>query len=236
MSSIRPLRLGTCTTYLIRGSEGFILVDAGNRKKGPRFRKRLKALGISPRAIRLVVVTHVHFDHVGSCFAIKLATGAAVAVHRSERRLLEQGTVAIPPGIAPLHRLTSYVGNRYKKFTQKMFRFPPCPADFEITHATSLKEFGIDGIILPTPGHTEGSLSVVLKDGKAFVGDLAANYFPFGIGHYMTPYGEDIPQILNNWEGLLKIGVKTFYPAHGFPIPSAKLLAALKRHRKTLHG
>jgi len=231
MPSFHALRLGTCTTYLIRGTKGHILVDAGNRKKGSLFARRLKRLDVNPEEIHLIIATHVHFDHVGSCFPIKTLTKAEVLTHQAESHLLEKGIVVIPPGIPPIHRFASFLGNRYFK---DIFRFPACPVDREISEKTSLEEFGIDGFILPTPGHTEGSLSVILKHGKAFVGDLAVNYLPLGIGGYMTPYGEDIPKILSSWETILRMGVKTIYPAHGFPIPASRFLAALKKHRSRI--
>jgi hydroxyacylglutathione hydrolase len=44
-----------------------------------------------------------------------------------------------------------------------------------------LLEFGVDGRIVHTPGHTSGSISLLLDSGEAFVGDLAVNYLPFNI-------------------------------------------------------
>lgn len=232
-STFHTLRLGTCNVYLIRGTSGFVLIDAGNRRKAPLFKKRLKTLKIHPHEIQTLIITHVHFDHVGSCRAIKSLTGAKVMVHQAERHLLEEGTVVIPPGTSPPHRLLGKLGDRYFR---NLFRFPAANVETEITGKTSLKPYGIDGFILPTPGHTKGSISVVLNEGKAFVGDLATNFLPLGIGNYLPPYGEDIPRILSSWETLLKTGVKVFYPAHGFPIRAPRLLAALMKNRKRTHG
>lgn len=233
MSPFHTIRLGTCNTYLIPGNKGFILIDAGNRNKGATFKRRLKSLSITPGDIRLIVITHVHFDHVGSCLAIKSLTQAKVMVHQAERDLLEKGVVVIPPGITPFHRIAGVLGNRYFKH---FFQFPAVPVDIGTLYKTSLEDFGIDGIVIPTPGHTRGSLSVLLKSGEAFVGDLAVNYFPLGIGGYLPPYGENIPQILSGWETLLKAGAKIIYPGHGFPISAARLITALKKHKKRLHG
>jgi glyoxylase-like metal-dependent hydrolase (beta-lactamase superfamily II) len=35
-----------------------------------------------------------------------------------------------------------------------------------------MKAFGVDGKVVCTPGHTAGSISVVLSTGEAIVGDL----------------------------------------------------------------
>jgi len=42
-----------------------------------------------------------------------------------------------------------------------------------------LGSLGIDGQILHTPGHTHDSMSIVLADGRAFVGDLAMTLLSF---------------------------------------------------------
>jgi glyoxylase-like metal-dependent hydrolase (beta-lactamase superfamily II) len=233
MPLIRTLRLGTCNAYLISGEKGFVLIDAGNRHKGGVFARHLESFGIAPKDIRLIIATHIHFDHIGSCMSIKTQTRAKVMVHQAERHLLEKGTVVIPPGLTPIHKAASFLGNRYFK---NIFQFPPCPVDREISKKFSLEEFGIDGEIVPTPGHTKGSLSILLKSGEAFVGDLAVNYLPFGLGGYLPPYGENISHILDGWETLLKSGASVFYPGHGFPIPAAKLLSALKKHRSHSNG
>jgi glyoxylase-like metal-dependent hydrolase (beta-lactamase superfamily II) len=42
-----------------------------------------------------------------------------------------------------------------------------------------LRGIGIDSRILYTPGHRKDSITVLLDDGSAFVGDLAFNLAPF---------------------------------------------------------
>ena len=47
--------------------------------------------------------------------------------------------------------------------------------DLVVEDELSLRDHGIPGTVLHTPGHSPGSLSVVLDTGEAFVGDLAMN-------------------------------------------------------------
>jgi glyoxylase-like metal-dependent hydrolase (beta-lactamase superfamily II) len=42
-----------------------------------------------------------------------------------------------------------------------------------------LSAFGIEGTVIPTPGHTEGSISVILPRGEAIAGDLLMGGFLF---------------------------------------------------------
>ncbi len=50
------------STYLIRSPEGAFLVDTGF---GRNLAANLKALGLSPAAVRKVLITHSHGDHIG---------------------------------------------------------------------------------------------------------------------------------------------------------------------------
>ena len=61
-----------------------------------------------------------------------------------------------------------------------------------------------------------GSLSVLLPDGSAFVGDLAFNVFPWG-GPIFPPFADNVPRLLESWKLLLARGITTIYPGHGKP-------------------
>ena len=67
-------------------------------------------MGIRPEQIRLLIMTHVHFDHAGSAAAIQRLTGCRVAVHAREAALLSSGRAVIPPGINWYGRLISRLG------------------------------------------------------------------------------------------------------------------------------
>ncbi len=56
----------------------------------------------------------------------------------------------------------------------------------------ALEEFGIRGKIVYTPGHTYGSVSVLLDSGEAFIGCLAHNRPPFALKPGLPTYAEDL--------------------------------------------
>lgn len=49
-------------SYLIETEEGAVLVDAG--LSGKQMRERLERVGVDPKAIRAIIVSHEHSDHV----------------------------------------------------------------------------------------------------------------------------------------------------------------------------
>jgi glyoxylase-like metal-dependent hydrolase (beta-lactamase superfamily II) len=233
MANSYRIQLGTSNAYLIQGDEGCILVDAGNPRQEKRFFRYLDQYGLRPEDVRLIVVTHVHFDHVGSLGAIKAACRCPVAVHEKEYRLLKEAELVFPPGTNLSGKGTSLVANRLLGYPpiMKGFKFAPVEAEIVISGEVSLEKFGIDGKIIPTPGHSAGSLSVLLADGEAFVGDLTANYVPLGLSSVFPPFAEDGDELLESWMKLLEAGAKTIAPGHGRTF-SAEVLREEYNRRK----
>jgi glyoxylase-like metal-dependent hydrolase (beta-lactamase superfamily II) len=96
--------------------------------------------------------------------------------------------------------------------------------------AFSLAEFGIAGKVISTPGHSPGSVSVVLDTGDAFVGDLAMNAFPMCLRPSLPIFAEDMQKVKESWKLIFDCGVKTIYPAHGNPF-SAEMMPILTSGR-----
>jgi len=90
-----------------------------------------------------------------------------------------------------------------------------------------LTEYGIPGKVMYTPGHSIGSVSVLLETGDAFVGDLAMNKFPMRLSPGLPILAEDMQQVRESWKLLLDAGAKTVYPAHGKPFSSDIIRRAL---------
>jgi len=81
----------------------------------------------------------------------------------------------------------------------------------------SLAEYGISGKIIHTPGHSPGSVSVLLDTGDAFVGCLAQNGLPFCLRPSLPIYADDVEKVKESWRALIAEGAGTIYPGHGKP-------------------
>lgn len=223
------IRLGFTNSYLISGDKGYLLIDAGGPGKSKTFFHKLKNKGITPDQIVLIVVTHAHFDHIGSLFRIRDKCNCPVAIHSDEASLLQEARVVIPPGTKFLNKQLSKIGRKNQKAVSRLLRFRSVQPDILINNNTSLEPYGFKADIIPTPGHSAGSLSIVTDSGCAFTGDLMVNYYPFGLGPYFPPYGDSVDLIFKSWEKLLGMGVSTICPAHGKPFNANKLKKIIEK-------
>ena len=213
--SIISFNLGITSCHLICGKD-IVMVDAGMPNKLKRFKKILARHRIAPERIKLIVLTHSHFDHSGSASEIRDYTRARIAIHEREKNCVEKSEVLIPKGVNLKGKITRPIVFAFKVPFQK---FTPDILLNETNTPYPLDEYGIDGHIIHTPGHTIGSLSIVLKTGEAFVGCMAHNGFPFRWTPGLPIYAQDIEAIKEQWEILADKGVKHIYPGHGRAFP-----------------
>jgi len=220
---LQVIKVGIDNCYIIK-QEGTILIDGGMPGEINKFSKGLKDIGINPSEIKAIVITHCHWDHIGCVKKIKDMTSAKVIVQRYEKNILMKGDPVMPPGVT---RWGKIFGAFVKQLSKK-YIIEPCEVDIVLEEEDySLEEFGIKGKIVFTPGHSPGSISVVLDSGNAFVGDMAMNGLPLTFGPNLPIFGEDLSSIKHSWRKLIEKGVKKIYPAHGKPFPVEKLINKL---------
>lgn len=226
MAIAQPLRipLGTSNAYLLPAQAGYALVDAGNPCMEFLLFAALRRHSIQPEEIKLIVITHAHLDHVGGLRTIARRCGnPPVLVHALEAPLLESGTVVFPAGTVPIGKVIHSVGVRLAPF----IRFHGVAPAYRLAGAESLRDFGLDGRVLPTPGHTSGSVTILLDSGDAFVGDLCINVNPFVVGPVFPPFADDVAALYRSWKDVLDAGARRIFPGHGRPFAAHHLRAKL---------
>ena len=210
------MKLGLNSCYLIRGKT-LIMVDGGMPNKLGVFKRKLKQLYINPEEIKLIILTHSHFDHAGSAKAICEYTGAKTVIHESEKSFFENKGFAMVKGMNLWGKIT-FIAAILPLL--KIISYPKVKADIIINEKEfPLSDYGIDGKILHTPGHTQGSLSVLLNTGEAFVGCLAHDGLPFRLNSGLPIYGQNLDTIKESWRLLIDKGAKVIFPGHGNPFP-----------------
>lgn len=211
--SVYPIEMGFDTVYVVKG-ESTILIDGGDPHKLNVFQEGLAKASINPKDIQLIILTHGHWDHIGSTRDIKELTGAKVLMHQKDMKFLDEAYPSQPPGFT----LWGKTIIALLKLYSPMIRIPKFDVDVVVDgRDLSLIEYGIPGKLVHTPGHTRGSVSVLMDSGEIFVGDLAMNKFPMRTNPGLPVFGDDIQVVKESWRKVLEMGAKTVYPAHGKP-------------------
>lgn len=79
------------SALLVTGDAGHVLLDAGLSQSAPLIVQNIRALGFEPQDVRLILVSHGHFDHGGGVNALQRYTGARVAASASTAQALQRG-------------------------------------------------------------------------------------------------------------------------------------------------
>jgi metallo-beta-lactamase class B len=97
---IKPLRLYGNTYYvgtrglsalLITSPDGHVLIDGGLPNSAPQIVRNIRALGFREQDVKLILNSHVHYDHAGGLAALQRMTGASVAASRKSAPVIRTG-------------------------------------------------------------------------------------------------------------------------------------------------
>ena len=230
---LQSVKLGFTRGYLIKCSGGYLLIDTSDRRYFRLFQKRTAKLGIDPSEIRYLLLTHHHDDHAGFAAELVKKTGCRLVVHRNAVRPLTQGKAEYEACKA-LNLWVQFIMMFYSWYYALVYgsTFPPLTFTdndtvLEGDNDSFLRGIGIDGVVLHTPGHSADSISVLLSDGSAFVGDAAMN-LPWLSGRRHMPIGvTDTEAVYESWQNLREHGATEIYPAHGKPFAAQELVPLL---------
>lgn len=228
--SIWPAGLINC--FLIKGKKGHILVDTGVPKSQKRIFKQLEANGIDKNDIKLLIVSHCHIDHFGSAAKLKEILNVPVLVHQLDVPYYREGKANLST-LKPNKK----VWVLFKWAIQNMETLPFEPdIILKQDEVYDLNKWGVKGKVIHTPGHTPGSLSVLLDNGQGILVDMLATGILLGgvilnsrVKH--PPFHDSMPDLKKSFDKVLAEKTETFYISHGKPVKRKHLI---KYYRKYL--
>ena len=176
-----------CYIIQAEGRDDCVVVDPGDEYP------RLKA-ALGARRVGAVLLTHGHFDHIMAAGEMARDFNAPVYVGAEDAEILNDIEKCDYTGMLGLAR-----------------------ADWPVIDAApfdqALSACGMDFTILPTPGHSRGSVCLYLADeGALFSGDTL---FRAGYGR-LDLYGGKMGDMLRSLKALFRLpGDVKVYPGHG---------------------
>jgi hydroxyacylglutathione hydrolase len=215
--SITTIARTMANSYLLRGEQGFVMVDTGLPNRRADIDRAIEGAGCRPGGLRLVVLTHGDYDHAGNAVHLRAIHGAKLAIHRDDAARVRRGDWSYGFKPRPDRFLLAF---RVVGALVKPGPFDTFEPDVYLEEGQSLAPYGYDGEIVHLPGHTRGSVGVVTRDRDILCGDLLMNMLG---GPGLEFFIDDLAAATDSVERLRTLGARTVYPGHGKAFDFAKL-------------
>ena len=205
MNTITRIKCKTDNCYLISEGRNAILVDTGSSQC-----LDLVIAECDKYDLKLIVLTHVHFDHAENAAELSRRYGVPVAFHKADEKLFESFDRQ------PL-KCYGLTGRLVLGMSLKVLRETKVERPENIIHikdGDSLSGYGINAKIVELPGHTNGSIGVDVEEKHLLVGDAMDNWALPEMGHLYY----NLDDIKKSYNRIKALGSRTLYFGHGKPI------------------
>lgn len=235
-----PLEFVNC--YVFKGREGWSVVDTGINYPPARaaWEAAFDYLGLCPRDIRAIYVTHFHPDHYGLAGWLQEQSGAPVFMSETDARAAD---------------MVWKSDERWRE-TIKFMALNGVPADLvdrmtEITVSTKNMVLPYPNLafisegqevvlgevlyrVVITPGHTDGHVCLYnQREGVLLSGDHLLPKITSNIGRWPGAAANPLSNFLKSLEQVAELDARLVLPAHGPVFTSAKeRVKELLRHHK----
>lgn len=186
MQHIDEVLYGHTRCYVVQHT---LLVDTDWAGSLQRFFKSIKMKYISLQNIKYIMVTHFHPDYMGIVQEL-VELGLQLIIFD-----VQKDAVHCSDYIFEKERNTDF-----KAIKEQDALYLRCDES-----RAFLEKIGIKGEVIATPGHSEDSVSLVLDQQCAIVGDL----YPLN-----TVAGYNNPELEESWNILLSKALDTIYYSH----------------------
>jgi glyoxylase-like metal-dependent hydrolase (beta-lactamase superfamily II) len=214
--------------WLVQKNQLSVLVDSGKTKSRTQLMHGLNTALHQQNDLQYLMLTHTHYDHCQSAKALKDLYHCKVITS-------EKAVPSIAAGYTHLPRGTNYVSDILAKaghaLMRKKFMYAPFNADITISDDYLFPAPDADLRIITTPGHSADSISLIVDNEVAIVGDAMFGIFR---NHVFPPFADDIPEMIRSWGKLLNTGCTTFLPGHGRAISRELLEKEFRIFSKTI--
>jgi glyoxylase-like metal-dependent hydrolase (beta-lactamase superfamily II) len=236
-----PFALDHVCCYLLRGDDGWTILDAGLNLPQIRtvWETTFATLNIAPGDIHQIIITHVHPDHYGLAGWLQEWCGAPVRMSPREAELarLVWRRQNPPETMADLFEYTGVpgdVGEKASLETKKMRKLTrPHPHKEELLEPETILTIGQRRfVIIHAPGHSDGQLIFYDADDQLLLsGDQVLIKITPNIGLWPLTEPDPLGRYLTSLQELSALDVRLALPGHGPVITDWRgRLAELQQH------
>ena len=204
MVEVKRIKGGTDNCYIVADGKTAILIDTASKPC-----LDMVIAECDKYDLKLIVLTHVHFDHAENAAELSKRYNVPVAISKMDEELFESYDKQ------PL-RSYGLVGFVVLGLSLKVLRNTKVERPENlifVEDGDDLSEYGINAKIIGLPGHTLGSIGVDVEEKHLFVGDELDNWIRPGVGHLYY----DLDAIKESAERVRNLGERTIYYGHGNP-------------------
>jgi glyoxylase-like metal-dependent hydrolase (beta-lactamase superfamily II) len=185
-------RSDDATSFIIDFNGELVMIDAGAGGSSRILQKNIEDIGLDPRSISTLILTHNHIDHIGSASYFRTNFGCKILIHELDANAIEEGDSA--------RTAASCYGTN----------FPPTAVDRKLTGDQETLTFGSEELhCLHTPGHTPGSIAIYIdRDGKRILFGQDIH------GPFLDIFGSDMNKWRKSMERLLFLDADILCEGH----------------------
>jgi metallo-beta-lactamase class B len=132
--------------YLIATPQGHILINSDLEANVPLIKKSIEQLGFKFSDIKILLISHAHWDHDAGSAMIKKLTGAKYMVMDSDVSVVESGGKT-----------------DFQYGTSPSSLYPPAKVDHALHDGDRVRLGGAELVAHLTPGHTKGCTTWTMK-------------------------------------------------------------------------
>ena len=209
---IERIKCGFHNAYVVSQGGSAILVDTATSMYKNKILRACEG-----KNVRLIALTHGHYDHAQNAAFLSKALDVPVAMHPADLPLLTDILAEPLQGTDPISNML--IG--FLEFSKRpgfqwiggIVTSPAFDVTVELGEGFSFRPYGVDAYAIELPGHSSGSIGIVTPAGL-IAGDALTNLFP--------PAGK--AALYSDWEAVeasaakaAALGDITVYFGHGNP-------------------
>ena len=198
-----------CNIFLIDCGDEAVLIDSGVGVDSGIIIKNIENEGIDKNKIKKLILTHAHLDHSGGANVLKKVLDLKIYMSELEAPFLENADEeAISLGIA-----------KKSGIYPKEFKFQSAKVDEKLKGNETIKVGKYNLKIFPTPGHSKGSICILLERHEKKVLFSGDTVFMRGLLSLQNVYDSSLEDYKKGIENINKLEIDSLIPSHyGFTL------------------